>query len=308
MDTGFCSFRLNNSGRFLLKLVFIAMSVFARSSAFVYAQENPSQRIISLGPAITEELYILGADDKLIGCTVYCQRPPEAKNKAKVGTAIEVNLEKVVALKPDVVFATSLTNPQAKEKLKSLGIKVVNFPTAKSFSEICGQFVALGKIVGKEKEANGIVNIARAKVDSIRKKAEVLPKPRVFVQIGARPLVTVTADSFINDFIEFAGGVNIAKGAKSIRYSRESVIKDNPDVIITVTMGMGAEKEKEIWQRYKTLKAVRENRIYVVDPDLLCSPTPVSFVETLEEIVNILHPQGELLNADIRRCNADGRR
>ena len=293
MDTGFCSFRLNNSGRFLLKLVFIAMSVFACNSAFVYAQENSSQRIISLGPAITEELYLLGADDKLIGCTVYCQRPPEAKNKTKVGTAIEVNLEKIVALKPDVVLSTSLTSPQAKEKLKSLGIKVVDFPAAKSFTEICRQFIALGIIVGKEKEANGVVNIARAKVDSIRKKAEVLPKPRVFVQIGARPLVTVTADSFINDFIEFAGGVNIAKGLKSLRYSKESVIKDNPDVIIIVTMGIGAEKEKEIWQRYKSLKAAREDRIYIVDSDSLCSPTPVSFVETLEKISQILHSEDE---------------
>lgn len=280
----------------LVKLVFIGMFIFAHSSTFVYAQENSPQRIISLGPAITEELFLLGADDKLIGCTVYCQRPPEAKNKTKIGTAIEVNLEKVVALEPDVVFATSLTNPQAKEKLKNLGIRVVDFPAAKSFSEICRQFVALGKIVGKEEEANAIVNITKTKVNSIRKKVETLPSLRVFVQIGARPLVTVTADSFINDFIEFAGGVNIAKGLKTIRYSRESVIKDNPDVIITVTMGMGAEKEKEIWQRYKTLKAARENRIYVVDPDLLCSPTPVSFAETLEKIVQILHSEDEQKN------------
>jgi iron complex transport system substrate-binding protein len=272
------------------------MSVFARSSAFVYAQENSPQRIISLGPAITEELYLLGADDKLIGCTVYCQRPPEAKNKTKVGTAIEVNLEKIVALKPDVVFATSLTSPQAKEKLKDLGIKVVDFPAAKSFSEICGQFLRLGRIIGNEEEADRIVNIAKAKVDSIRKKAEVLPKPRVFVQIGARPLVTVTADSFVNDFIEFAGGVNIAKGLKSLRYSKESVIKDNPDVIIIVTMGIGAEKEKEIWQRYKSLKAAREDRIYIVDSDLLCSPTPVSFAETLEKISQILHSEDEQKN------------
>lgn len=258
---------------------------------FGYAQQDYPQRIISLGPAITEELYILGADGKLVGCTVYCQRPPEAKNKVKVSTAIEVNLEKVVALKPDLVLSTSLTSPEAKEKLKNLGIKVVDFPAAKSFSEICEQFLKLGRIVGKEKEAYEIVNIAKAKVDSIKRRTANLQNVSVFIQVGARPLVTVTRDSFVNDFIEFAGGVNIANGQKFARYSKESVIKDNPDVVIIVTMGIRGEEEKEIWQRYKTLKAARNNRIYIVDSNLLCSPTPVSFVETLEEIVKILHPQ-----------------
>lgn len=273
--------------------IFISALLFLHSSAFVHSEGNYPQRIISLGPAITEELYILGVESRLVGCTVYCQRPPEAKKKERVGTAIEVNLEKVVVLKPDLVLSTSLTNPEAKEKLKNLGIEVLDFPAAKSFGEICEQFMALGRIVGKEKEATEIINITKAKVDSLKMKTKNLPKPRVFVQIGARPLVTVTGDSFVNDFIEFAGGVNVARGLKSARYSKELVIKDSPDVIIIVTMGIRGEEEKEVWQRYKTLKAVREDRIYIVDSNLLCSPTPVSFVETLEKIVKILYTQNE---------------
>ncbi len=275
-----------------VKFVFCLLFCFCRVP-FGYAQQNYPQRIISLGPALTEELYLLGADDKLVGCTLYCSRPTEAKNKTKVGTVIDINLEKAVSLRPDLVLATSLTNPEAKEKLKNLGVKVVTFPAAESFSEICGQFLELGRLVGKEKEAAKIIGSAKNKVDFVREKVNGLPKPKVFIQVGANPLVTAGKGSFVSDFIELAGGINTARGTKTMPYSREEVIRDNPEVIIIVTMGIQAEKEKETWGRFKTLKAVVDNRIYIVDSDLLCSPTPISFAEILQEIVKILHPQNE---------------
>lgn len=253
-------------------------------------QECP-QRIISLGPAITEELYMLGMEDKLVGCTVYCQRPSEAKDKKKVGTVMEVNLEEVISLKPDLVAATSLTNTKAKEKLKLLRVQTVTFPAARNFNEVCGQFMKLAMIVGKQKQAREITAAVRDRLDSIRKKTECHSRPKVFIQVGAKPLVTVTADSFINDLIEYAGGVNIAERASSGLYSREEVVRDNPDVIIIVTMGIAGEEEKGVWEKYKTLNAVKDKRIYVIDSYKLCSPTPVSFADALEEIVCFLHPE-----------------
>lgn len=256
----------------------------------IFAREDYPQRIISLGPAITEELYLLGADDRLVGCTTYCQRPIEAKKKEKIGTVMEVNLEKIVALRPDVVLLTRLADPKTKEKLKDLGIRVVEFPATENFAEICSSFLELGRIVGKEEEAEKVVNIAKNRVDSLVLKLRGLPKPKVFVQVGAKPLVTVTDDSFVNDFIEFSGGINIAKGIRYARYSREKVLEADPEVIFIVTMGINGEKEKEIWQSYKALKAAKNNRIYILDSYLLCSPTPVSFVEILEEMTVLLHP------------------
>jgi iron complex transport system substrate-binding protein len=253
-------------------------------------QENYPQRIISLGPSITEELYLLGVGDKIVGVTTYCDWPPQAQRIEKIGTAIEVNLEKVISLRPDLVLATSLTNPKAKEKLKNLGIKVITFPSPKNFCEICKQFLELGRIVGKEKEAEKIVCQAKKAVSSIKEKVKELPRPKVLVQVGAKPLWVAPKDSFINDFIEIAGGINVGPSGKSGLYSREEVLKRNPDVIIITTMGIVGKEEKKIWQKYKTINAVRNNRIYIVDSDKLCSPTPVSFVETLEEMVNILHP------------------
>ena len=259
------------------------------------APEGPSypQRIISLGPALTRQIYLLGAEDKLVGVTTYCRRPAEAQNKEKVGTVVEVSLEKIVHLQPEIVLATALTDPRTKEKLKGLGIKVVDFPAAGDFSHLCEQFLELGGIVGKEKQAAEIVRQAEMQVDILKQKVRGLPHPKVFIQIGARPLFTATEESFFNDFIEFAGGVNIASGAKSGLYSREKVLEDNPDIIIITTMGIAGEREKEIWRTFETLNAVKNNRIYIVDDYNFCSPTPLSFVGTLEEMIEILHCEDE---------------
>ncbi len=272
----------------LLFIFSISLLVFSFES--VSSEESYPQRIVSLGPTRTEELYLLGIEDKIVGVTTYCPHLPDTENKEKVGTVVKVNLEKIVSLKPDLVLATSLTDLKAVKKLNNLGIKVVSFSPAKNFSQICEQFLRLGRIVGREKEAAEIVRQVKMKVELTKKRIKELPEQKVFFQIGARPLYTATKDSFINDFIEFAGGKNIAGGLKSGFYSREKVLADNPDVIIITTMGIAGEEEKETWQKFKALKAAENNRIYIVDSNKFCSPTPVSFVEALAEIVEILQP------------------
>jgi len=284
----------SNSGFFILGmkkyiiLQILFLVILFANSALSISSPYP-QRIISLGPYITEALYLLGVQDKLIGCTVYCKRPPDAEKKEKVGTVIQINIEKILTLKPDLVIATALTQKKDIEKLKKLGIKVIRFSSPKNFFEICSQFLELGRIVGRYDIAEKIVQEAEDRVGQIKSKTENLPKVKIFIEIGTNPLFTINNDSFVNDFIEFAGGINIAKDAKTGIYSREAVLKENPDVIIIATMGIVADKEKQIWEKYKTLKAVKNNRIYIFDAYKLCSPTPISFAETLEELVNILH-------------------
>ena len=273
-------------------LIIISLfNVFNVESCFSEDLTLYPQRIISLGPAVTESLYLLGAEDRILATTVYCQRPAQAQNTEKIGTVIDVNIEKAVQLKPDLVLATPLTNPKDIEKLQSLGIKVTTAPAAKNFSQICEQLLKLGKNVGEAERAEEIIRQVKARVEIIKKKAGGRASRKVFVQIGANPLYAATKDSFINDFIEYAGGTNIVSSSGSGLYSREKVLADNPDVIIIVIMGIAAEEEKQVWRRFKGLKAASNNRIYIVDADKFCSPTPVSFVEALEEMVRILHPQ-----------------
>lgn len=247
------------------------------------------QKIISLGPSITEQLYLLGVEDRLVGCTVYCKRPKEAETKEKIARVIEVNLEKVIMLEPDLVLATSLADRKAIEKMRSLGIEVVSFSRPKNFNEICKQFLELAKIVGRKKRAEEIIGVVKDKVALIKERVRDLKKPKVFIQVGANPLFTETGDSFVNDFIEFAGGINIARDARTGLYSREEVLRKDPDVIIIVTMGIVGEKERKIWKGYRALKAVTENRIYIIDSYKLCSPTPVSSGEIIEELASLLH-------------------
>jgi ABC-type Fe3+-hydroxamate transport system substrate-binding protein len=277
---------------FLLRLILalLSVSLVHAMAAGAEATDQSPRRIVSLGPTITEKLYLLGAQDELVGVTTYCERPPEARAKEKIGNVTQVNIEKVVQLKPDLVLATPLTGERTAERLKHLGLRVVVFKDPNSFAEMNQQFLELGRIVGRAKQASEIVRASEQKVERIKSRVKGLPRPKVFVQIGARPLFTATKDSFLNDFIEFAGGTNIAAGAKTGLYSREEVLWQDPDVIIVVTMGLAAENEKKGWRRFKSISAVKHDRIVKMDPYKTCSPTPETFVEALEEMAKALHP------------------
>lgn len=259
------------------------------------------ERIISLGQTITERIYLLGADRNLIADTVYCVQPEDAKYKEKVGTLLQANLEKIVALKPDLVIASNLARPKQLRKLKDLGIRVVQLSYPKNFSEMCRQFLDLGELLGKEEEAKEIIDNTKKEVAAIRMKTRNLPKKRVFIQLGIKPLHAVTRESFLNDYIEFGGGENIALNEGRGAYSREKVLKGDPEVIIISTMGTSegesGKKEKESWMKYESIAAVKNHDIYIVNPDKICSPTPITFVEALTEIAEMIHPgfsDGEL--------------
>ena len=281
------------SARKTIQITLVVMGVLCAGVCFSNTSSEYPQRIISLGPSITEELYLLGAQDKVAGVTIHCHKPPQAKEKEIVGTAVEVNIERIAALKPDLVLATSMTSPRSIEKLRMMGIKVVVFRAAESFSMLCDQFLELAKLIGKEKEAQEILKNAWSEVEAIKKSVIGLPKPKVIVQEGAKPLWVATKDSLINDFIELAGGENMGPLGLNGLYSREKVLELNPDVIIITTMGIIGDDEKVLWQKYPAISAVRNNRIYIVDSDKFCSPTPVTFACTLRETVTILHPENE---------------
>lgn len=258
------------------------------------------QRVISLGPSLTEELYLLGAEEKLIGNTVYCTRPPQAKQKPKVGSILKISVEKIISLQPELVLAISLTPVKIKERLTRFGIKVVTFPSPQNFKELCDEFLQLGKLVGKEKKAKEILREVREEVVSLRRRVKHLPRVKVFIQIGAHPLFTITRFSYLNDLLKFAGGKNIAEfaegksianGAGYTLYSRERVVQENPEVIIITHMPSGrAEAEKHVWQRYQSIEAVQTERIYILPSDNFCNPTPVNFARALSVLIKILYP------------------
>jgi iron complex transport system substrate-binding protein len=253
-------------------------------------QTKYPQRIVSLAPALTESLYELGVDDRLKGCTTYCSKPEQAKHKEKIGTLIDFNLEKILTLKPDLVLGMEFSDRRTIEKLKNLGIRVEIFPSPKNFNHLCESFLRLGKMVGQEEKAKQIVTKAKQDAAFIREQVVGINKIKIFWQLGAKPLFAATKGYFTNDYIEFSGGLNIAADASSGIYSREEVLKRNPDVIVIVTMGVATETEKQTWKTYQSINAVKNNRIYIVDAYTYCSPTPKGFAKALHELAVLLHP------------------
>jgi ABC-type Fe3+-hydroxamate transport system substrate-binding protein len=270
-------------------LLSCAFSVLVLSHALVLPQSPAPQRIVSLVPNITEELYLLGAQDRIVGVTIFCQRPPDAQQKERVGTVVEVNVEKILSLQPDLVIASPLTDHKQIQKLQEVGVRVEIFQAPRDFQALCSGFLKLAQMVGREKGAQEIINQAKGELDTMKGRVKGLPKPRVFVQIGERPLVAAGKDSFIDDFVNCAGGVNIAHEVKTSVYSCEEVVRRNPDIIIIAKMGMAGEQEKGTWVKYKTIRAVQTDKIYMVDPYRFCSPTPLSFVEQVKELVRLFH-------------------
>jgi len=269
-------------------LKYMSIVIFFFLIGFAGLSQNVN-RVISLAPSITENLYLIGAQNKLVGCTSFCTQAI-ADGKAQVGSTIDVNIEKILSLKPDLVLAMLLTKPQDIETMRRLGIKVEIFPSPKNFDEICLQTLEIAKMTGNEKEANSIVLKTKHEVDSLklscRKHTE---KQKIFFQLGANPIFTVLENIFMNDYILFCNAENIFSDLKKGSVTRESVIKKNPDLIIIATMGGFVVVEKKTWESYTALKAAKNNKIFLIDSETSCSPTPANFVKAFADVVKFIN-------------------
>ncbi len=252
------------------------------------------QRIVSLGPINTENVFLLGAGDRLVGTTEYCNRPQAAQIIPKIGSVMQVSVEKIISLKPDLILATGLTSPQQFKKLRDLGLTVVQFGHPTSFDEICDQFKKLGELLGLTAKAEQIINRAKSGVNNVKALVSNSPLQKVFLQVGSSPLFGSVESSFTHDFIRLGGGTNIIDDQTSGTTNTEKVIAHNPDVIIVAIMGSEtgiAAQEKIGWESISVLNAMQQNRIHIIDPNLVCSPSPVTFSETLRIIAGLIHPE-----------------
>jgi iron complex transport system substrate-binding protein len=227
----------------------------------------------------------------LVGNTIYCNKPPDAQNKKRIASAVDVNIEEVVRLNPDLIVATHLTDHRAIKKFKSLGIDIALFGQPYNFKQMASQFLRLGQRVGKQQLAENLINKARERINLLIRNLGNVPKQKVFVQLGARPLYAATSESFVNDLIIMANGINIASYQKNGIFSKEKVLASNPDVILITSMGMTGSEEKKRWLGFASLKAAQSRRVHIIDSYLFCSPTVVSFADALQQLIQLLHPQ-----------------
>jgi iron complex transport system substrate-binding protein len=179
------------------------------------------------------------------------------------------------------------------ERLGALGFETyVIFP--RKFDDVLQSIAHLSKVVDREREGVAIVEGMRRRRQSVVELTQSLPKPKVFLQIGDAPIVTVGKNSFADDLIRLAGGENIAGKEKAMypRLGMEEILKRSPEVIIISSMNPKGDYEKILkeWARWKTIPAVKNNRVHLMDSDLIDRPSP-RIIEGLEEIARILHPE-----------------
>ena len=263
---------------FLKKLLIFLLIIFL-FQCNLFAEYK---RIISLAPSVTESLYELGMDDELIANTTFCV--DKQVKKEKIGTFTEPNIEKIVSLKPDLIIATKEGNNKAVvEKMIRLKLPVYVMEAVSSFEDICNNFQLLANFLDKTETATKLISDVKLEINSVYEKRK-LKSETVFWEVGANPLFTVGKQSYINDYDKFIGLENIFVGI-DMRYpniSIEAVMEKKPDIIILVNMGDITEKEITKWNKYKTIPAVKNKKIFMLDANDIFTPTPKTFLKGLK--------------------------
>ena len=254
----------------------------------------PPKRIVSLAPNITEILFSLGLDEEVVGISIHCNYPEKVKSRPRVGSYISIDLEKIVSLKPDLIIATGAGNTKEMvDRLERLGFPTfVIFP--KRFDDVIQSIRHVGQLVSKEKEALSMTESMSKRKGKILELTRGLSRQKVFLQIGESPIVTVGKGSFADDLIRLAGGENVAGNDREMypRLGMEEILKRSPEVILISSMKPGGDYERALreWERWKTIPAVKQGRIHLIDSDLIDRPSP-RIIDGLEEMARWIHPE-----------------
>jgi len=252
------------------------------------------RRVVSLAPSLTEMVFALGAGDRLAGVSRHSDYPSEAQELPKVGSYVHPDLERIVALKPDLCLAVKDGNPrEAVERLEALGIPVYAV-NPKNLKDVMDTMTALGRVLGRERQAREIVESMGRRIRAVEEKiGGISGRPRVFFQIGTSPIVSVGTETFAHEIITLAGGINVAEGPDPYpRFSVEQVLGLRPEVIVISSMDR-SRIHREIqagWMRWQGLPAVENGRVFLVESNLFDRPTP-RLVDGLEVLARLLHPE-----------------
>lgn len=256
----------------------------------------PAHRVVSLTPANTEIVFALGAGEKLVGVTTYCDYPEEAKSKEKVGSVTEIDLEALVRLAPDLVLAGSLTPRETVDRIAALGYPVLVLD-AKSLSQVLEGIKKVALLLGKEEEGEALVASMEEVIRDVTAKVAGIPeesRPWVFHVIWHDPLWTAGRNTFIHEFITLAGGRNVAGDLEGyVTFDLEELIRRDPDIITVVSTHGGENFPYQFITsdaRLQALKAVRSGKVFVVDSNIVSRPGP-RVVEALQVFASITHPE-----------------
>jgi iron complex transport system substrate-binding protein len=246
------------------------------------------QRIVSIAPSNTEILFALGLGEKVVGVTDWCDYPPEALEKEKVGGYDTPDIEKIDALNPDLILAAYGTPIDVIDTLEGLGLTVFGIKST-DLDDVLNDIRTVGNITGKEVEANALTSEMESRIEAVTDAtSELEERPRIFYIVWHDPLWTAGLETFIHELIEKAGGVNICQNITGYTtISIEEVVARNPEVII-------ASEWSFEWAQNETLlrgtNASQSGRIYQGDDNLVQRPGP-RLVDGLEWFAYFIHPE-----------------
>jgi len=257
-----------------------------------------SSGYVSLAPSTTEILFALGLEERISGVSSYCNYPPRAAEKTRVGDFSHPNLEVILALKPEYIFCTGLEQAPTVARLKALGFRVYCADPS-GVEELLKTVREIGAITKKEKRALEIIAEIRAGIAEASEKTDLIPEDKrvkVFLEIWHDPLMTAGKGSFVDELIKLAGGINIARGVRRpyCNFSAEQVAVMDPDCIILAYMdersAVGIMETRFGWEN---IKAVRNGRVFNdLNPDLILRPGP-RVAEGVRELQKRMYPSAE---------------
>jgi iron complex transport system substrate-binding protein len=236
---------------------------------------QPARRIVSLAPHVTELIYAAGGGDRIVGTVSYSDYPPQAREIPRVGDNKALDLERIAALKPDLIVVWRHGNAQKQtDRLRALGMPLF-FSEPHKLEGIPDNLETLGTLMGTEPVANRAAADFRQQVDTLRKTYAGRPPVTVFYQVWQQPLMTLNGQHMVSDLLALCGGQNLfAKEAPLVpTVSVEAVVAGNPEVMLTA--GMGATRTNKpladfaMWEKWKQVTAVARNNLFVVDGDLV---------------------------------------
>lgn len=251
------------------------------------------ERIITLAPNLTEIVYAVGAGPRLVGNTTFCDYPAEAKQVAKVGDTLHPSIERIIALKPQLILVSTASQLEAFTRQLDEQNIAVYITNPHDLEGVFQSIQVIGELVDEREKAASLVASLRARASSTEEKVRNEKPVSVFYQLSAEPLYTAGRDSFITDLVRRAGGVSVTADVPGAwpRYSDESALAARPDVVIMATGdSMGAQANVEVAKPLRRSPAVLNNRVYKINGDYLSRPGP-RLVDGLEQMAHAMHPE-----------------
>jgi iron complex transport system substrate-binding protein len=286
-----------------LLIFFLTLSLFASQMRVLtddlghrFVSDSPPERIVSLAPNITEILFSIGLEKNTVGVTRYCDYPPAALEKEKIGGLVDPQLEKILSLEPDLVIAFRGNPFTFIQRMRELQLPVFVLDMGNTVEAVFDIVEKIGQVTWKTKEASRLNSTLKNRFRATLSRLEAVESsPKVFLSLQGTGLWTCGQGSFLDDLLRKAKGKNIAGEIKKnwILFTSEQLIEKNPEYIIILSKSKKEFIKAEKWLTskayYKNIEAIRKKNIFSLDENLTSRLGPRIF-EAFEELARTIHP------------------